>query len=341
MFRFANPTYLWLLLLIPILAVIYHVWVYQCKKRMARFGDKTLLKQLTPGYSKWRPLLKFYIMEVILALLIIVIARPQVGTKISKDKREGIEAMIAMDISNSMLAQDVAPTRLDRSKRLVEDLVNRFTNDKIGIVVFAGDAFVQLPITSDYISAKMFLNNISPELIGSQGTDIGKAIELSEHSFSEKANFGKAIIIITDGENHEKGAEEMAREAQKQGIRVFILGIGSPQGAPIPMGNGSYLQDTSGQTVMTRLNEDMCRKIAEAGKGMYIHVDNTTAAETILDNEIGKMQRGEIESVSYSDCAEQFQAIAVLALVLLIVEALLMERKNPWYSRFHLFTKKQ
>ena len=187
----------------------------------------------------------------------------------------------------------------------------------------------------------MFLNNISPELIGSQGTDIGKAIELSEHSFSEKANFGKAIIIITDGENHEKGAEEMAREAQKQGIRVFILGIGSPQGAPIPMGNGSYLQDTSGQTVMTRLNEDMCRKIAEAGKGMYIHVDNTTAAETILDNEIGKMQRGEIESVSYSDCAEQFQAIAVLALVLLIVEALLMERKNPWYSRFHLFTKKQ
>ncbi|RKW48723.1 MAG: VWA domain-containing protein, partial [Prevotella sp.] len=162
MFRFANPTYLWLLLLIPLLAIVYHVWALKRRKRMDRFGDKELLRQLVPGYSKYRPLLKFYVMEVALALIVVIVARPQMGTKLSKDKREGIEAMIAMDISNSMLAEDVAPSRLERSKRLVEDLLNRFTNDKIGLVVFAGDAFVQLPITSDYVSAKMFLDNISP-----------------------------------------------------------------------------------------------------------------------------------------------------------------------------------
>lgn len=307
---------------------------------MARFGDKELLKQLVPGYSKYRPLLKFYIMEAILTLIVLMVARPQMGTKISKDKREGIEAVIALDISNSMLAEDVVPSRLERSKRLVEDLLNHFTNDKIGLVVFAGDAFVQLPITADYISAKLFLDNISPSLIGTQGTDIAKAIDLSQQSFSRNSKFGKAIIIITDGENHEGGAEEMARKTEKAGIRVFILGIGSTKGAPIPMGEGSYLQDNNGQTVMTKLNEDMCRKVAEAGKGMYIHVDNTAAAEQLLDNEIAKMQHGEIESVSYSEYAEQFPALAAIALLLLIVEALLIERKNPLLNRINLFTKK-
>ena len=186
----------------------------------------------------------------------------------------------------------------------------------------------------------MFLDNISPSLIGSQGTDIAKAIELSQHSFTQNSKFGKAIIIITDGENHEGGAEEMARKAQKAGIRVFILGIGSTAGAPIPMDDGSYLQDKNGQTVMTKLNEDMCRKVAEAGKGMYIHVDNTAAAEQMLDNEIAKMQHGEIESVSYSDYADQFPALAAIVLLLLIAEALLMERKNPLLNRINLFTKK-
>ena len=323
MFRFANPTYLWLLLLVPLLAVVYHVWAFKRSKRMARFGDKELLRQLVPGYSRYRPLLKFYLMEAALALIVVIVARPQMGTKLSKDRREGIEAMIAMDISNSMLAEDAAPSRLERSKRLVEDLLNRFTNDKIGLVVFAGDAFVQLPITADYVSAKMFLDNISPSLIGTQGTDIGKA-----------------IIIITDGENHEGGAEEMARKAQQAGIRVFVLGIGSTQGAPIPMDNGSYLQDKDGQTVMTKLNEDMCKKLAEAGKGMYIHVDNTTGAEQMLDNEIAKMQHGEIESMTYSDYAEQFPAIAAIVLLLLIAEVLMRERQNPLLNRMNLFTKK-
>ena len=340
MFRFANPTYLWLLLLVPLLAVVYHVWAFKRSKRMARFGDKELLRQLVPGYSKYRPLLKFYLMEAALALIVVIVARPQMGTKLSKDRREGIEAMIAMDISNSMLAEDAAPSRLERSKRLVEDLLNRFTNDKIGLVVFAGDAFVQLPITADYVSAKMFLDNISPSLIGTQGTDIGKAIDLSMHSFTQNSKFGKAIIIITDGENHEGGAEEMARKAQQAGIRVFVLGIGSTQGAPIPMDNGSYLQDKDGQTVMTKLNEDMCKKLAEAGKGMYIHVDNTTGAEQMLDNEIVKMQHGEIESMTYSDYAEQFPAITAIVLLLLIAEVLMRERQNPLLNRMNLFTKK-
>lgn len=340
MFRFANPTYLWLLLLIPILAAMYHIWSYKRSKRMKRLGDVELLRKLSPNVSKYRPLVKFYLMELILALIIIMVARPQIGTKISNEKREGIEAIIAMDISNSMLAEDVSPSRLDRSKMLVENLVNRFTNDKVGLVVFAGDAFVQLPMTADFVSAKMFLNNIDPSLIGSQGTDIGGAIELSTASFSKNTHFGKAIIIITDGENHEGGAEKAAEKARKLGISVFILGIGSTSGAPIPMEDGSYLKDEAGNTVMTKLNEEMCRKIASAGQGTYIHVDNTTAAETQLDNQLNKLQKGEIAGVVYSDYDEQYPAVALIVLFLLVVEVMLMERKNPLTKKVNLFTKK-
>ena len=229
MFRFANPTYLWLLLLIPILAAVYHIWAFKRSKRMARFGDKTLLRQLVPGYSKHRPLLKFYLMEVILTLLVVMIARPQMGTKISKDKREGIEAMIALDISNSMLAEDVAPSRLERSKRLVEDLLNHFTNDKIGLVVFAGDAFVQLPITADYISAKMFLDNISPSLIGSQGTDIAKAIELSQH---KTASLAKPSSSLPTAKTMRAGQKRWLGKRRKQAFGSSFSALAQRQEHP-------------------------------------------------------------------------------------------------------------
>ena len=339
MLRFEDPVYFWLLLLIPILAFVRFGSLLSKKRQLRKFGDAELLKQLMPDVSRYRPEVKFWLLQAALALLIVMLARPQMGTKISNEKRQGIETLIALDISNSMLAQDVAPSRLDKSKMLVENLVDHFTNDKIGLVVFAGEAYVQLPITSDYVSAKMFLQNTDPSLIATQGTDIAEAIRLSMNSFTQDKKVGKAIILITDGEDHQGGAEEAAKEAKSKGIKVFILGIGSTKGAPIPLGNGDYLKDRQGQTVMTAVNEDMCKRVAAAGSGTYIHVDNTGDAEKTLDSEIAKMQKGELNSVVYSEYDEQFQAFAILALLLLIAEIIVLDRKNPVTMKMNLFRR--
>lgn len=333
MFRFEDPIYLWLLLLIPLLAIVRLISLRSKRKKLKRLGDPELLSQLSPDVSKVRPAVKFWLLEAALALIVVMVARPQMGRQINSDKREGIETIIAMDISNSMLAQDVTPSRLEKSKMMVEDLVDHFNQDKIGLIVFAGDAFVQLPITSDYISAKMFLQNIDPSLIKTQGTDIGQAIDLAMHSFTQDAKTGKAIIVITDGEDHEGGAEEMAKKAHDAGINVYILGIGDPKGAPIPIGNGQYMKDKSGNTVMTALNEDMCKKVAAAGKGVYIHVDNSGIAEEQLDNELDKLQKGEINNVVYSDFDEQFQAVGILVILLLVIEVLVFETKTEHRKR--------
>ncbi len=300
MLRFDDTIYLWLLLLIPLLMFLRWVMNRRQAKRLKKFGDPALLKALMPDVSRWRPLVKFCLLLTALAVLIFMLARPQMGTSVSHEKRNGIEAIICMDISNSMKAEDVAPSRLDKSKLLVENLTDHFVNDKIGLVVFAGDAFVQLPITSDYVSAKMFLRNIDPSLIATQGTDIGRAIQVAMHSFTQQEKVGRAIIVITDGENHEGGAMEAAEAAKKKGINVFILGVGDPKGSPIPMGNGEYLKDATGQTVMSVLNEDMCKQIAQAGSGTYIHVDNNSDAQEQLNDDLTKLQRGETNSVIYS-----------------------------------------
>lgn len=331
MFRFDNPTYLWLLLLIPLLAMIYLYSLRQSKRRFKRFGSLKLMHQLSPMASPRRKLIKFVLAELILTLLILIVARPQIGNKIANNtSREGIEVIMALDISNSMLATDVVPSRLDKSKLMVEGLMNKFTKNKLGLIVFAGDAFVQLPITSDYVSAKMFLDNINPSLIGTQGTDIGKAINLAMHSFTPNTQTGKAIVVITDGEDNEGGAEAMAKQAQEKGIKVFILGIGSTQGTTIPMPNGEDLRDANGNIVKTHLNEEMCKKIADAGHGVYIHVDNSSVADALLEKELGKLQKGEINNVVYSDYDEQFQAFALLVVLSLIIDVFILERKRKY-----------
>lgn len=341
MFRFEDPIYLYALVLIPLLAVIRFLMIRQQKKRLRKFGDRNLVRQLMPDVSRFRPLVKFTLLLTALALLIVMIARPQFGTKINKEKRTGIETIIAMDISNSMLAEDVAPSRLDRSKMMVENLVDNFSNDKIGLIVFAGDAFIQLPITSDYVSAKMFLSSIDPSMIATQGTDIAKAITMASSSFTQQEGVGKAIIVITDGEDHEGGATEAAKAAKDKGMRVFVLGVGSPKGAPIPTGNGDYMKDNTGQTVMTGLNEDMCREIAQAGGGAYIHVENNSNAQEQLNEELDKLAKKEIESTIYSDYDEQFQAVGMLVLLLLIIEICILEIKNPMLKNISLFKRKQ
>ena len=342
MFRFEDPIYLYLLVLIPILAIIRFVGYRSRKHRLRTFGNPTLLKELMPDVSRWRPEVKFWLLQAALALLIIMLARPQMGTKISHEKRTGIETIIAMDISNSMLAEDVAPSRLDRSKMIVENLVDKFSNDKIGLIVFAGDAFVQLPITSDYVSAKMFLSNIDPSMMATQGTDIATAINMATHSFTQDQEVGKAIVIITDGEDHEGGAIEAAKAAKDAGMRVYMLGVGSTKGSPIPIpGTGDYMIDNTGNTVMSALNEQMCREIAQAGGGAFIHVENNSRAQDQLDAELDKLSKKEIDSTVYSDFDEQFMAFAILALLLIIAEVCILESKNPLLKNVSLFGSKK
>lgn len=340
MFRFEDPIFLYALVLLPLLALIHTYTNYRRRKRLRVYGDPSLLKQLMPDVSRYRYNLKFWLTLTALGLLIVMVARPQFGTKVDKTKRAGIEAIIAMDISNSMMAQDVAPSRLEKSKLMVSNLVDKMVNDKVGLIVFAGDAFTQLPITSDYVSAKMFLDNISPNLITTQGTDIKEALDMASKSFTQQDNVGRAVIVITDGENHEPGAVESARALAKQGVRVFVLGVGSPSGAPIPIpGTTQYRKDNEGNTVVTKLDERMCDEIAAAGKGVYIHVDNTDTAQQLLSNELDKLAKKELDSTVYSEYDEQFQAVAILALVVLLIEMIIQERKNPLVRKLKLFRK--
>ncbi|WP_106484899.1 VWA domain-containing protein [Bacteroides sp. Marseille-P3684] len=338
MFRFADPNVLYLLIILPFVAIFYFYSNYRRTKRLRKYGDPELLSMLMPEASAHRPVFKFWILWIALGLSIVMLARPQFGTRLEKVKRSGIETIIALDISNSMLAEDVVPSRLEKAKSLISRLVSNFNDDKVGLIVFAGDAFTQLPITSDYISAKMFLESITPSLISSQGTNIGEAIRLAIKSFTPQEKVGRAIIVITDGENHEGGAVEAAKEAASKGMKVFVLGIGSPDGSPIPLeGSNDYRKDNQGNVIVTRLNEQMCREVAQAGNGVYIRVDNSSSAQSLLQKEIDKLTKSDLESTVYSNYNEQFPALAWIIIVLLIIEVVVLDKKNPLFKNIKLF----
>ena len=338
MFRFGEPIYLYFLLIIPFLVVFYIYTNYRRRKKLRQYGDPELMAHLMPNVSKYRPDVKFWLVTAALVMVIFMLARPQFGSKMETVKRQGVETVVALDISNSMLAQDVTPSRLEKSKKLVSRLVETFNNDKVAMIVFAGDAFTQLPITSDYISAKMFLETISPSLITTQGTDIRGAIDLAMKGFTPNEGVGRAIVLITDGENHEGGAIEAAQQAAAKGVRVFVLGVGSPDGSPIPVeGTNDFRRDKDGNVVVTKLNEQMCQEIAKAGNGMYVRVDNTNNAERALNAEINKLAKADVETQVYTEFDEQFDVLAWLALVLLAIDVMLLNRKNPLFKNVKLF----
>ncbi|MBM6961615.1 VWA domain-containing protein [Bacteroides caecigallinarum] len=338
MFRFGEPIYLYFLLIIPFLVVFYIYTNYRRRKKLRQYGDPELMAHLMPNVSKYRPDVKFWLVTAALVMVIFMLARPQFGSKMETVKRQGVETVVALDISNSMLAQDVTPSRLEKSKKLVSRLVETFNNDKVAMIVFAGEAFTQLPITSDYISAKMFLETISPSLITTQGTDIRGAIDLAMKSFTPNEGVGRAIVLITDGENHEGGAVEAAQQAAENGVRVFVLGVGSPDGSPIPVeGTNDFRRDKDGNVVVTKLNEQMCQEIAKAGNGMYVRVDNTNNAERALNAEINKLAKADVETQVYTEFDEQFDVLAWLALILLAADVMLLNRKNPLFKNVKLF----
>lgn len=340
--RFANPEYLYLLALVPLLVSVYIYSNYRRRKRLKEYGDAELLKELMPDVSAYRPDVKFWLSTLAVALLVVVIARPQFGSKMESVTRQGIEVVIALDISNSMLAEDIAPNRLEKSKKIISKLIDKFDNDKVGLIVFAGDAFVQLPITNDFISAKMFMETISPALISRQGTDIGAAINLAMKSFTPDKEVGKAVIVITDGENHEGGAEEAAAAASQNGMAVYILGVGSLDGAPIPAdGSNDYRRDKDGNVIVTKLNEEMSQNIAKAGNGAYIRVDNTNNAQRLLEKELDKLAKADVTTEVYTDYDEQFYIVAWLALLLLVVDILILPGKSRLTRNFNLFGEKK
>lgn len=339
MFRFESPQYLYLLLVLVALAAIHYYIIYKKKQQVKRFGDPELTRQLFLGVSRWRPEVKFWITMLALASFIVALARPQFGTRLDTRERTGIEAIIALDVSNSMLAEDVKPNRLEKAKMMVSNMVDGMRDDKIGLIVFAGQAFVQLPITSDYVSAKMFLETISPSMMSVQGTDIAEAINLSMRSFTQQEDVSRAIFVITDGEDNEARGVEAAKQAASQGIRVYVLGIGNPGGAPIPIpGTGQYIIDDEGNTVISRLSEEMCREIATAGNGSYIYVDNSSSAQKKLSEQVDRLAKAKMESQIYSEYDEQFQGFVLIGILLLLLDVFLLEResKSTWLSNlFH------
>ena len=338
MLRFANIEILWLGCIIPVLVVAYCLYTKHKRRQLEEFGDAELMAQLMPNASRKRPHWKFSILMVVLALLIVAAARPQWGTNERTEKRNGIEAIVALDISNSMLAEDVAPNRLERAKQMMSKLMDNMVNDKVGLVVFAGDAFIQLPITCDYVSAKMFLNTINPDQIKTQGTAIGQAINTSIRCFGEQGEASRTIILITDGENHEDDAIAAAKKAKEMGIQVMVVGIGKPEGSPIPLpGTNSFRKDRNGNVVVSKLNEDMCREIAQAGGGMYVRCDNTNTAMKAIQREIDKMATEEFETQVYTEYNEQFQSFALIALILLVIDFFIFNRKNKALSRLDIF----
>ena len=339
MFRFESPQYLYILAVIPILVLLYVVWRFQRRRRLKKLGDLPLLKALMPDLSRRRVLVKFILCLLALIGLIITLARPQMGLKTVSEERRGIEVMVALDVSNSMLAEDVSPNRLEKAKMLISRMADKMSNDKIGLIVFAGDAFIQLPITSDFVSAKMFLDAISPEMVGTQGTNIGEAIRLAMNSFTTQEGVARAVMVLTDGEDHEGEAESMAAEVAKAGMHLYMLGIGSEKGAKIPY-NGGFLKDNSGNEVVTMVNTSMCEQLASVGKGAYIHVDNSSVAQDQLLYEINKLEKQNLGATSYSEYNEQFMWFAWLALLLLVFDTLILEKRNPWFSRIKIFNRK-
>ena len=339
MFRFAHPEMLWLLVAVAAMVGLYVVMFFSQRRKLKAFGDEELVATLMPYVSKVRPHVKFGLVALALVLLIIGLAQPQFGTKIETQKTSGIEAIFVLDVSNSMRATDISPTRLDNAKMMLSKSMDNMVNDKVGLIIFAGEAYMQMPISADNVSAKMFLNTISPGSVPVPGTAIGAAIDLAVKSFgSENHDIGRTIIVLTDGENHEDDAVKAAEKANKLGITVNVIGFGSPDGTPIPTSGGSnYWRDSQGNIVVTKLNETMCRQVASAGNGIYVRADNSNKALRALTNEIEKMQKGEIENTAYSNYDEKFYILAWIALLLLVAEFFVLNRKNKTLDKIKWF----
>jgi Ca-activated chloride channel family protein len=342
MLRYDHIEYLNLLFGVPILMLAILLYSKWKKNALALFGDSKLVNELMHSFSKDRSQIKNTLTVLIFILLIIGIANPQIGTKMEEVKREGVDLMIAIDLSNSMMAEDIKPNRLERAKQAISKLIDNLEGDRIGLIVFAGEAYVQLPITTDYSAAKLFLSTVNTNIVPIQGTKIAKAIDLSIESFDMENGQNKAIIIITDGESHDEKAIESAEKANELRVFVHTLGMGLSKGGPIPIYNQygnqtGYRQDKEGNTVVSKLNENLLMQIANAGKGIYVRSNNSKSGLSTLLTEINKMEKKEIGTMVFTEYKDRFQLFIGLALLLLVLDLILLPRKNKWSNRINFY----
>ena len=337
--------YLYLLFIVPVLVLLFLYNQYWKRKKQREFGDLDLVKKLSPEKSVFKPVLKLIVMLLALVGIILGLVNPKIGTKMETVKREGIDIVFAMDVSKSMLAEDVAPSRLEKSKQIVSQIINQLGSDRIGIVAYAGSAFPVLPITSDYSVAKMFLQSMNTDIVSSQGTSLEEAIKLSGTYFDEKSKTSKLLILISDGEDHSEGAESAAEEANKLGMKIITIGVGTEKGSAIPLRrNGvveSFKRDANNEVVITKLNKEGLTTIAKATKGGYVDGNNTKAVLDYVKNALDNIQKTEFESTQMADFQSQFQWFLGFAFLLLFVDIFLLERKTNWIKELNLFNEKK
>ncbi|WP_405294820.1 vWA domain-containing protein [Algibacter sp. Ld11] len=343
MFQLEEKIWFWTLAIIPVIIVLFlllQFWRYRTQKK---FADKELLKRLSPNKSLFKSILKVVVLSLAFLCLTIALVNPKVGTKLETVKREGVDIVFAVDVSKSMLAEDIAPNRLEKSKQLVTQIINNLASDRVGIIAYAGKAFPQLPITTDYASAKMFLNNMNTDMLSSQGTAINEAIKLATTYFDNEEQTNRVLIIISDGEDHSEDALAYAEQASEEGIKIFTIGVGDLKGGPIPIKrNGivlNYKKDSQGETVITRLNEDTLKKIAEEANGAYINGKNTNDVVENIREILNGMDKTEFEAKQFADFKDQFQWFLGLGIFLLLVDVFLLERKTGWLKKLNLFNE--
>jgi len=341
MFRFGNPEYLYLLIIIPALIILFFVSEYYKKQALKKFGDINILEELMPLVSKSKPLIKLIFILSAIFSIVFALADPQFGSKLEKVKKKGSEIIIALDVSNSMLSEDIQPNRLERAKQAISKLTERLENDRLGIIVFAGDSYIQVPMTTDYAAVKVFISSINTNIVSKQGTAIGSAINLAVNSFTPETEMDKALIIITDGENHEDDAVAAAELASEKGITIHTIGMGSVDGAPIPIrkenGQTIFQKDNEGNVVVSKLNQAALQQIASAANGIFIRANNTQIGLNKLFEQINKMEKQEIETKVFTEFEHRFQYLLGLALIFLVIDFIIPERKSKWFANFKLF----
>ena len=345
MFLLEDKTYLWLLFGIPVIVLLYAMVIYWQKRTQRKFADKELLDKLSPNRSTGKQVMKIILLCLAITSFVIALVNPKFGTKLETVKREGVDVVFAVDVSKSMLAEDIAPNRLEKSKQLVTQIINNLASDRVGIIAYAGSAFPQLPITTDYAAAKMFLQSMNTDMLSSQGTAISEAIELAKTYFNDEEQTNRILFLISDGEDHEGDIEEIAAEAAKEGIRIVTIGVGTAKGGPIPVKrNGviqNYKKDNQGETVITRLDEETLKEIASEANGRYIDGRVTSKVVEEVTEILQNMDKKEFESQQIAEYKSQFQWFLALGLLFLLLDILLLERQTSWLKRLNLFNEKR
>lgn len=343
MYQLEEKIWFWALLVIPVIIVFFLVLQIWKHKTQRKFSDKVLLKKLSPNTSLFKSVLKIIVLSLAFLCLVLALVNPKIGTKLETVKREGVDIVFAVDVSKSMLAEDIAPNRLEKSKQLVTQIVNNLASDRVGIIAYAGKAFPQLPITTDYASAKMFLQGMNTDMLSSQGTAISEAIKLATTYFDDEEQTNRVLIIISDGEDHTEEAAAVAEQASEEGIRIFTIGVGDIKGGPIPIKrNGvvlNYKKDNQGETVITRLNEEMLKEIAEEANGAYINGKNTKDVVENIREILSNMDKTEFEAKQFADFKDQFQWFLGFGVFFLLLDVFLLERKTAWLKKLNLFNE--